>query len=132
MAQHEVVDASSLLDASVRLDLRPAGVGACTCPPGTLYGACRCPWGTMVSRLLQVGYGRGADPATLARELGDTAAFVADQLSAARSRSVRAVVKSWTGTAASLARHLGFRSVTSLEHWAPREYAALKARRTST
>lgn len=129
--QAEPVDVRALLSPAVRLDLRPEGTGACTCPPGTLYGSCRCPWGTMVARLLTIGYGRAADPVTLAQELGDTATFVADQISAARARSIRTVVKSWTGPARALARLLGFRSVTSLDQWAPREYAALKGRRST-
>lgn len=116
------------LSAAVRLDLRPAGVGACVCPPGTLYAACTCSWSVMIDRLLQLGYTRSADPVTLVRELGDTSAMIADQLSQARRRGAVQVCRSWTGTGAALARYLGYRSVNSLWQMIPDAMNAMMAR----
>jgi hypothetical protein len=95
------------LSATVRPDIRPPGTGTCTCPPGTLYAACTCAWGVAIDRLLQLGYSRGADPVTLARELPDLGAYVQGVASAARKHAITTLARDWTASAAKFARMLG-------------------------
>lgn len=95
------------LSATVRPDIRPPGTGACTCPPGTLYAGCTCSWGVAINRLLQLGYSRGADPVTLARELPNLGSYVQEVAAAARKNAITTLARDWTASAAKFARMLG-------------------------
>ena len=95
------------LSAAVRPDIRPAGTGGCTCPPGTNYAACTCAWATMIDRLLQLGYSRTADPVTIAREAQDTSDYVRSTLRTARVNAVRTRARTWPGSVAALGRLVG-------------------------
>jgi hypothetical protein len=94
------------LSANVRPDLRPPGMGACTCPPGTLYAGCKCSWGVAIDRLLDLGY--RADPATIARDVSDTAAYVAETVApAAKRAALTTLARQWPSTLAAFAKMLG-------------------------
>lgn len=95
------------LSATLRPELRPPGVGACTCPPGTLYAGCTCSWGVVMDRMLQLGYGRGADPVTLARELPNLGALAQQVTAKSRERAITTLARDWTMSAGALARLVG-------------------------
>ena len=95
------------LSPSVRPDLRPAGIGGCVCPAGTNYAACECAWGVLVDRLMQMGYGRGADAVTIAREAQDLTEFAEQVLGTARRVAIRRVAHEWPGSVAALGRLVG-------------------------
>jgi hypothetical protein len=96
------------LSATVRPDLRPPGMGACTCPPGTLYASCTCAWVDLIDRLLFYAYGRQADPATIAREISDTATwFHRNVAPAARRNALTTLARQWGGTFRDFAKMLG-------------------------
>lgn len=96
------------LSATVRPDIRPPGMGACTCPPGTLYASCACGWATLIDRLLFFAYGRQADPATIAREISDTATWLHRDLApTARRNALTALASQWRGTFREFAKMLG-------------------------
>lgn len=95
------------LSASVRPDLRPAGIGGCTCPAGTNYAACTCAWGVMITRMFQLGYGRDADAVTIAREAQDLSDAVEQTLGRARRTAVKRLAREWPGSVAALGRLVG-------------------------
>lgn len=95
------------LSARLRPDIRPAGTGACTCPPGTVYAGCECGWGVAVTRMLQLGYSRQADPATIAREVPNLGKMISnDLMPAARRTALRTLARTWTESLDSLAKLL--------------------------
>ena len=95
------------LSAALRPDIRPAGTGACTCPPGTLYARCECEWGVAVTRLLQLGYSRQATPDVIAREVPNLGRTIsADLLPAARRAALRTLARTWADSLTALARLL--------------------------
>lgn len=95
------------LSTALRPDIRPAGTGACTCPPGTLYARCECEWGVAVTRMLQLGYSRQADLVTIAREVSDLGKTISvDLMPAARRRALRAIAATWQESLRSLAQLL--------------------------
>lgn len=115
-------------EAPQRPDIRPPGVGACTCPPGTLYDACTCQWGNAITRMLQLGY--AADPLTIAREapaLGTH--LVRDVMPSARYRALRAL--RWAGPVGELAKLLGV-TQRALRNFAPTIVADITDRRGTT
>lgn len=96
------------LSATVRPDLRPPGMGACTCPPGTLYASCECGWSLLIDRMLFFAYGRKADPATIAREISDTAKWFATEVApTARRNALVTLASQWRGTFREFAKMLG-------------------------
>jgi hypothetical protein len=96
------------LSARLRPDIRPAGTGACTCPPGTVYAGCECGWGTAITRMLQLGYSRQADPVTIAREVSDLGKMISnDLMPAARRTALRTLARTWTDSLGALAKLLG-------------------------
>lgn len=96
------------LSATVRPDLRPPGIGACTCPPGTLYASCTCSWATLIDRLMFYAYGRQADPATIAREISATAKwFYMDVAPTARRNALTTLARQWHGTFRAFAKMIG-------------------------
>lgn len=96
------------LSTALRPDIRPAGTGACTCPPGTLYARCECEWGVAVTRMLQLGYSRQADLVTIAREVSDLGKTISvDLMPAARRRALRTIAATWQESLRSLAVLLG-------------------------
>lgn len=96
------------LSATVRPDLRPPGMGACTCPAGTLYASCTCGWATLIDRLLFFAYSGKADPVTIAREISDTAEYLRDTLAPqARRAAIWALAATWQQSLRSLADLLG-------------------------
>lgn len=96
------------LSPRLRPDIRPAGTGACTCPPGTVYAGCECAWGVAVTRMLQLGYSRQADPVTIAREVPNLGKMINnDLMPAARRTALRTVARSWTDSLGALAKLLG-------------------------
>lgn len=98
---------SEHLSGAQRPDIRPAGMGACTCPPGTLYGGCECGWGLMVQRLMWLGYGPDADAVTIARQAQDTSVYAAETVRRARIGAVQSLARTWTGSVAALGRLVG-------------------------
>lgn len=117
--------------ATVRPDVRPAGMGACTCPPGTLYAGCECAWGTLVDRMLMLGYGRQADPVTIAREVTDLGAYARQLAGQARQRALTALGRTWEGSAAALARLVGISS-QALRAAAPQVFRSITDRQGTT
>lgn len=107
------------LSATVRPDLRPPGMGACTCPAGTQYASCKCGWATLIDRLLFFAYSGKADPVTIAREISDTAEYLRDTLApAARRSALRTLAATWTGTLSAFAKMLGI-SAAAISKAAP-------------
>lgn len=95
------------LSTALRPDIRPAGTGACICPPGTLYARCECEWGVAVTRLLQLGYSRTATPDVIAREVPNLGRTISvDLLPAARRTALRTLARTWTDSLTALARLL--------------------------
>lgn len=107
---------------------RPAGRGACSCPAGTNFAACECAWGALIRRMLQLGYGREADAATLARELPALGATAVDVTSGARKAAIGRLARGWQGPASSLARYLGV-SFPALKAAAPDAVRTILERR---
>lgn len=96
------------LSPRLRPDIRPAGTGACTCSPGTVYAGCTCSWGVAINRMLQLGYSRQADPATIARDVPNLGKMISnDLLPAARRTALRTLARSWTESLDALAKLLG-------------------------
>lgn len=96
------------LSPRLRPDIRPAGTGACTCPPGTVYAGCTCSWGVAINRMLQLGYSRQADPATIARDVPNLGKMISnDLMPAARRTALRTLARSWTESLDALAKLLG-------------------------
>lgn len=118
------------LSAALRPDRRPPGMGACTCPPGTLYAGCECSWGVMIDRMLQLGYSRGADPVTIAREAPDLGTFAQQVLATARRAAITTLARQWVGPAAGLARVLGI-TYNALKLTAPAAARMIAERRGS-
>lgn len=116
------------LSATLRPELRPPGVGACTCPPGTLYAGCTCSWGAAIDRMLMLGYGRGADPVTLARELPNLGAYAQQVTAAARAAAIVTLARTWTMSAGQLAKLIGV-SYSALKSAAPSAVRMILERR---
>lgn len=119
------------LSPAVRVDLRPAGTGACMCAPGTNYARCECAWGVMITRALQLAYGRDADDVVRARELKHFGDSWADLASKSRRIALRSIAGYWTMSVGKLAKLLGV-TTNALRDFAPEVCRSITDRRGTT